>query len=95
MDAQVRQAIRERRLLEFWLHGLHRVAEPHLYGRHKGVVQLLVYQVRGESRSGGLPSWRRVDLAEVSGLRLLDEGFEAKRLTGLPAGWDEVLAVVD
>jgi len=51
--------------------------------------------VRGDSRSGGLPYWRRVDLAEVSGLKLLDEGFGAKRLTGLPAGWDEVLAVVD
>lgn len=95
MDALIRRAIKERRLLEFWLHGLHRVAEPHLYGRHKGGLQLLVYQVRGDSRSGGLPYWRRVDLAEMSGLELLDEGFGAKRLTALPAGWDEVLAVVD
>jgi hypothetical protein len=95
VDALIRQAIRERRLIEFWLHGLHRVAEPHLYGIHNGAAQMLVYQVGGASRSGGLPYWRRIDLAEVSGLRVLHERFEATRLeAGRPSGWDEILAVV-
>lgn len=95
MDALIRQAIRERRLVEFSLHGLHRVAEPHLYGIHRGSAQMLVYQVRGASRSGGLPYWRRIELAQVTGLRLLEEHFEATRLeTDQPTGWDQILAVV-
>jgi hypothetical protein len=89
-------AIAERRLIEFRLHGLRRVAEPHLYGRHKGVLQLLVYQVGGDSRSGGLPYWRRIDLDEISELRMLEERFEAVRLPGgKPQAWDAILAQVN
>lgn len=95
MDALIRQAILERRLVEFWLHGLRRVAEVHLYGVHKGVTQLLVYQVAGESKSGGLPYWRRVDVLEMSRLRLLAEGFSGRRLSSRPDGWDQILLMVE
>ncbi len=95
MEALIRQAINERRLIEFWLHGLRRVAEVHLYGVHKGIPQLLVYQVSGESRSGGLPYWRRVDVEEMSGLVLLPDVFNARRLVSRPDGWDQVLLMVE
>ena len=95
VDKVVGQAIQERRLVEFSLHGLLRIAEVHLYGTHNGAPQMLVYQVGGASKSGGLPHWRRVALEEVSGLRLLDEGFTGARLSEPhPAGWDSVFLIV-
>ncbi len=96
MDALIRQAITEKHLIEFQYHGHHRVAEPHVYGRNNGVLQLLVYQVRGQSSSGRLPDWRRVDLHEISGLRLLNERFPGKRPnpSGEHSRWDEYFAVV-
>ena len=96
VEQLLRQAIRERRLVVFWLHGLRRVGEPHLYGVHKGVVQLLLYQTIGESRSGGLPAWRRLNLDEIHGLRALEERFAGGRLRGTRHGdWDQVLEVVE
>lgn len=95
VEQLLRRAIRERRLVEFWLHALRRVGEPHLYGVHKGVAQLLLYQTSGESRSGGLPAWRRVNLEEVHGLRVLEERFAGGRLAGRRGDWDEVLEVTE
>lgn len=95
VDKVVCEAIQERRLVEFSLHGLLRIAEVHLYGTHRGRPQMLVYQVGGASKSGGLPHWRRVALEDVSGLRLLDGHFTETRLSEpRPAGWDGVFLVV-
>jgi hypothetical protein len=92
----IRRAIHEKNLIEFQLQGLRRIAEPHLLGLYKGARQLLFYQVQGESRSGDLPAWRRADLAEMSGLRLLEEGFEGPRLPSeRHTQWDTVLARVE
>src|SRR5688500_19022904 len=89
----VRQAIRERRLVRFELHGLVRIAEPHDYGVKNNTPQLLVYQVGGASRSGRLPNWRRINLLEVSGLTILDQRFGGGRSTptGKHSEWDELL----
>ena len=96
IDDLIRAAIREKRLVEFRLQALLRVAEPHLYGIYKGVHQLLVYQVAGESKSGDLPNWRRADLQEISGLRLLEERFAGPRLpSSRHTQWDIVLARVE
>jgi hypothetical protein len=93
IDELIRRAIRERRLIEFTLHGLPRVAEPHVYGVCKRTPQLLMYQVRGQSRSGGLPDWRRVDVSEMQGTRILDEVFSTPRMAiDRHTGWDLVLA---
>ncbi len=91
METLLEQAIRERRLVQFQLHGLLRVAAPHVLGRLKGVTHLLSFQVRGESKSGGLPNWRRAKLAEITELILLDERFEPQSMPAQLAGWDEVL----
>ena len=96
MDQLIRLAIRERRLIEFWLHGFKRIAEPHLYGVHGGAHQLLVYQTGGGSRSGRLPAWRRVDVDEVSHLMVLEERFPGSRLaSGRHKDWDQILEVVE
>ena len=95
IDRLIREAIEGRYLVEFRLHGLRRVAEPHLYGIYRGARQLLVYQVGGESKSGDLPDWRRADLAEMSGLRLLEGRFEGQRIaSSRHTQWDVVLARV-
>jgi hypothetical protein len=95
VDALLRTAIREKRLVAFDLHGRHRVGEPHVYGLHRGVPQLLMFQVAGESRSGSLPGWRRANLHETSGLELTAHTFTARQLpTERQVGWDRILASV-
>ena len=74
-DQRIRFAIANRHLLKFALYGLWRIAEPHDYGIRNGAPQLLVYQVRGESQSGKLPSWRWVVLGHASSFEVLDETF--------------------
>lgn len=96
IDELIRTALREKRLVEFRLHGLRRIAEPHLYGVYKGAPQLLVYQVGGESKSGDLPDWRRADLLEISGLRLLEQTFAGPRMaSSRHTQWDVVLGRVE
>ena len=96
MDALIRQAIAEKKLVEFQYQGYTRIAEPQVYGRNGGVEQLLVYQVRGGSKSGRPPAWRRVDLPKVSGLNILDETFPGRRAnpSGEHSSWDETFAIV-
>lgn len=97
MDGLIRKAIAEKRLIEFDYKGCHRVAEPHVYGVDKGVTQLLIFQVRGQSMTGGMAHWRRVDLTGVTNLALLDERFPGKRFSANSARshWDQCLAVVE
>jgi len=65
-------------------------------GTKNGQYQLLTYQIRGASSSGGLPNWRRVNLDDVSNLTILSEGFPGKRETpsGQHAAFDEVILIV-
>jgi hypothetical protein len=93
----LRHAIANKRLLAFRYRGHLRLAEPHLYGRYRGVDQLLVYQVGGGSRSGDLPNWRRITLRDVAELRELPVDFAGPRRsrTGLYLDWDEIYAVVE
>lgn len=97
VDRILRQAIRERRLIRFWLDGHERIAEPHDYGLRRDAVHILVYQVRGGSKSGGIPDWRLVRLARATDFELLDERFEGGR--EVPSGdrtaWERVYLRVE
>ena len=96
VDEILRRAINDRRLIDFVLHGLERVAQPHTYGNFEGVKHLLVYQVGGESRSGRLPDWRRFKVSDVQELRLLDEEFSPPPIaTSRHMRWDEVFVRVE
>lgn len=96
LDELIRGAIDDKRLIEFQLQGLRRIAEPHLLGLYRGALQLLFYQVGGESRSGALPAWRRADLSAMSGLQILEERFPGSRLPPeRHTQWDTVLARVE
>jgi predicted DNA-binding transcriptional regulator YafY len=96
MDDEITHAIDKREVLTFTYAQRHRVVEPHVFGIHNGKKQLLGYQIRGESSSGGLPAWRRFDVDGIVDLKVTDEEFPAHRPP--PAGedttWDTVVARV-
>lgn len=69
-------AIRERSLLEFEYHGLHRVVAPYCHGTStRGSEVLRAVQVRGSSRSGGFGFGKLWTVADIVGARLLREPF--------------------
>jgi hypothetical protein len=71
------EAIRKRALLEFRYHGKARVVAPYCFGvSTKGNDILRAIQVRGESSSGGLGLGKLWTVAEMVGLRMLDESFK-------------------
>ncbi|HEY8208375.1 MAG TPA: hypothetical protein VIG99_12885 [Myxococcaceae bacterium] len=96
VDRLLREAISGRRLIKFVLDGITRVAEPHDYGTLKGVDRVLVYQVGGGSRSGGLPDWRLVTIDKVSKLEVLDRTFEGPQATVIKRRhhWERMFASV-
>ena len=81
MDAIVREAINNKKLLEFDYDGFHRIVEPHVYGSKGGKNAILAYQVRGSSSSGNIPDWRRMALNKISNMRILNEEFDGRRET--------------
>ena len=96
VDPLLREAIRNKRLIEFEYQQLMRVVEPHDYGIQKGIKKLLVYQVGGDSKSGRLPDWRLVTVASMKRVCLLDKNFLGGRSESLAKHkkWDLVLARV-
>jgi hypothetical protein len=94
VDERLVLAIAERRLISFVYDGRARVAEPHDYGVRNGAAQLLVYQIGGQSRSGGLPQWRCVKVAGVSALQILDVKFDGPRDGGRHHEWEQLFARV-
>jgi hypothetical protein len=96
IDALIRHAIAQKRLLQFSFRGGVRIAEPHDYGVRNGNTQLLVFQTGGASRSGGLPDWRWIDVARVSEVAILEQTFSGRRPapSGKHAQWDQVFVRV-
>ena len=95
LDAKIRAAIDQKRLVELVYGNKRRVVEPHDYGIQKGKVKLLAYQVGGSS-TGRLPNWRWLEVDAISELRLLDRTFPGGRPS--PSGkhhkWDQLFARV-
>jgi hypothetical protein len=95
-DRIIRTAIAGLRLIRFQLGGLQRIAEPHDYGIMHGSLRVFVYQVGGRSRSGRLPDWRLVTVAEASHFELLETTFAGRHQarTGKHQHWDRLFASV-
>jgi hypothetical protein len=89
-------AIHDQRVVEFEYGSRHRIAEPHTLGvSTSGVKQLLSYQIGGESRSGGLPDWRRFDLDGILDLTVREQGFPRRPTpSGEHARWETLIAFV-
>lgn len=95
-DNMIRTAIANKQIVRFYYHGYERIAEPHIYGRKSGKIQVLFYQIGGGSSSGGLPNWRRMEVDEMSGFQTTDKNFPGPRPypSGEHSDWDEIFAVV-
>jgi hypothetical protein len=95
IDAQLRSAIANKRLVEFTYKAERRVAEPHDYGRRKGIDILLVYQRKKAGRY--ITGWRSLEVSKIEDLVVLDDTFPGTR--GAPQQdhvvWDVLYARVD
>jgi len=94
-DAILR-AIHEKRVLRLTSGGKDRILEPHDYGRHKGVVKLLGYQLSGSSTSP-LPNWRWILAHSISAIEILARTFRGGRgeASTKHHAWEELFARVD
>ena len=76
---KIRKAIKEKKMISFDYNGYHRIAEPHVCGNKNRKDGILVFQKRGQSSSGRLPSWRMMHLKKITNLKILDEEFPGRR----------------
>ncbi|MGI0029083.1 MAG: hypothetical protein ACREAQ_05135 [Nitrososphaera sp.] len=95
----IRNAIAKKELIEFTYHGYVRIAEPHVYGIKGGKRQIFVYQIGGSTSSGKIPDWRRINLDEISGLRVLrGQTYPGPRENSQSivdnGDWDTIIAAV-
>jgi WYL domain len=75
--AELRVAIRDRRVVEFHYRGARRIAHPHaIFVASTGSHCLDAVQVGGRSTSGSLPGWRRFDLNGIGEVTIRDERFD-------------------
>ena len=98
VDARIRLAIANKRLVEVGYKGRARVAEPHDYGQQKGLDRLLVYQLKCASSVGReAVGWRLFDVAKIESLEVLDTPFKGSRGASNQDhhAWDVLYARVD
>ncbi|EJI6691047.1 WYL domain-containing protein [Vibrio parahaemolyticus] len=95
-ESEIRRAIQNKLVIEFTYSNRLRVIEPHVLGVCNGNVQVLAYQIGGQSSSGGLPEWRRFDLFRISNLRVTSQTFAGRRPfpSGTHSPWDRELEIV-
>lgn len=96
IDDLIRTAIMSKNIIEFSYHDYHRIGEPHVFGIHNGRKQLLVYQIGGQTSSGNIPGWRRVNVDEITSARITPQTFVGQRPypSGEHSSFDTILAVV-
>jgi hypothetical protein len=76
IEELIRQALNERRVVQFKYHGYVRRAEPHALGRATGDrPALLGWQVSGGSASEPPPGWRTFVVAEIEALGVTRRTF--------------------
>ncbi len=77
----IRNAITAKHVIQFTYNGLTRIAEPHVFGIKNGKLELLIFQIAGQSSSGNLPNWRLVELNKIKDLQIINDTFPGKRPT--------------
>ena len=98
IEARIRLAIANKHLVEVGYKGRARVAEPHDYGKQKGIDRLLVYQLKCASSPGReAVGWRLFDIAKIESLEVLETPFKGSRRTSDQDHhqWDVLYARVD
>lgn len=97
MNSLIRDAIREKRIIELDYDGHHRISEPHVHGICKNRYEVHTYQIGGTSSSGGLPDWRRLKFDQIRNLRVTEQRFKGRRSwpSGRHSPFDTVYDIVD
>ena len=90
-NPQIFMAIEHRRMMRLFYHGKERILEPHDHGILNGSVQLLAYQLDGNS-SRPLPNWILMKVDEMHDIALLNRAFPGGRPTasGNHIKWDKL-----
>jgi len=89
------EAIREKRLIEFFYENGVRIVEPFAcgYGK-KGNLLLRAFQVEGYSKSGNPSGWKLFRVDKISQLRILEETFNAYREGYNPFGDSQIPDII-
>jgi hypothetical protein len=84
-------AIEQSRMMRMFYHGKKRIIEPHDHGILNGSLQLLAYQIDGES-SRPLPNWILMKVEEMDDITRLNRTFPGGRPTasGNHIKWDKL-----
>lgn len=96
MQDEIYNAILNKSVIGFSYDGRDRICEPHILGTANRVTQVLCYQTEGGSRRGGIPEWRRFDIAGMENLKLTGDTFDGPRPipTGPHSIWDTIILIV-
>lgn len=79
VDARIRRAIAEKRLLELRYKSAERLAEPHDYGVIDGIERLLVFQLRGPDSGKGATGWRLLEVVQIEDCTVTEQTFGGSR----------------
>lgn len=80
MNTLIKQAIENRKLLEFYYKDDLRIVEPHTYGvSTTGKESLSAYQVGGESSDSKTIDWKLFTVDKIQNLRIKETSFTGTR----------------
>jgi hypothetical protein len=79
LDARIRHAIAQKRLLEIRYKRAVRIVEPHDYGVIDGTERLLIFQLRGPDSGKGTVGWRLLDVVKIESCVVTNRSFAGSR----------------
>jgi hypothetical protein len=98
LDARLRFAIANKRLIEFKYDGATRVAEPHDYGLRDGSVTVLAFQrKKAGQQNDDVRGWRSLEVSKIEECVVLEDTFRGTREQAAQhhQEWDVLYARVD
>ena len=89
------EAIKERKLIEFFYENGVRIVEPFAcgYGRRENLL-LRAFQVEGYSKSGNPSGWKLFIVEKISQFRILEKTFESYREGYNPLGDSQIPDII-
>ena len=95
MESEIKYSILHKQIVELSYDGYSRTVEPHVYGRKNNELQLLCYQIGGQSKSGRIPEWRLFKVDKISNYTITAKSFPGPRSSNGPhTAFDVILALV-
>lgn len=97
MDKEIRRAINNKKLVQFYYDNQLRIGEPQILGlvnKAKPTEALLIWQLDGQSNSGRLPDWKMCYLDKIDNFQVLEHSFSGARGNGSNSKFFEIYTVV-